>query len=256
MQYMGRSGDTPLTVEVADTICLRTGGKAILKGSISRIGSHYVLGLHALDCMSGKALGNEQEEADNREHVLKSLGVTAARMRAHLGESLASIEKYNAPAEQATTASLDALQAYSAGMRTRAKEGENAAIPFFRKATDLDPNFAMAWARLGNAYFDVNQPSLASTAMKKAYDLRDHVSEGEKYYIESHYYDTVTGQLDKAIQAYQIWLQAFDSVSAHVNLGVIYSVLGQHEKNVEQQREALVLKPTKAQHIPISSMRI
>ena len=242
MQYMGRSGDAPLTVDVAETICLRTGGKAILKGSISRIGSHYVLGLHAFDCTSGKTLGDEQEEADNRERVLNALGVTAARMRVKLGESLATIMKYNAPLP-ATTGSLEALQADSAGRKARNSEGEEAAIPFFKKATELDPNFAMAWARLGNAYFDVNQPSLASTAMKKAYDLRDHVSAGEKFYIESHYYDTATGQLDKAIQTYQMWLQAFDSESAHVNLGVIYSVLGQHEKNVEQQREALNLKP-------------
>ena len=243
MQYMGRSGDAPLTVDVAETICLRTGGKAILKGSISRIGSHYVLGLHAFDCTSGKTLGDEQEEADNRERVLNALGVTAARMRVKLGESLATIMKYNAPLP-ATTGSLEALQADSAGRKARNSEGEEAAIPFFKKATELDPDFALAWAHLGNAYFDLNQPSLASAAMKKAYDLRDRVSVDEKSYIESHYYDTVTGQLDNAIQAYQIWLQANDNVGAHVNLGVIYSVLGQHEKNVEQQREALKLQPS------------
>ena len=241
----GQAENTPLSsADAARAICQRTGSKAMVAGSIRRSGSHYMLGLTAMNCVTGKPLDDEREEADSRDHVLHALGETVTRVRAKLGESLASIQRFNAPVEQSTTASLEALQAYSVGMKARQKDGEEAAIQFFKRATDFDPKFAMAWARLGNAYFDVNQASHASLAMKRAYELRDRVSAGERYYIESHYYDTVTGQLDKAIEAYQVISQAYDKASSpHINLGVIYGMLGEHQKNVEEQRTALRLGP-------------
>jgi len=243
LRFMGRSEDTRLAADAALAICVRTGSAATLAGSIHSLGTRYVLDLNTVNCETGEAIDSEQIEVERRENVLHALAIATSRLRAKLGESPASIEKTNAPAVQATTASLEALQAYRAGLRARGADGEGAALPFYRRATELDPKFAMAWARLGNAYFDLNQANAASAAMKKAFELRDRGSEGEKFYIESHYYDTVTGELDKAAELYQVWLDSHDDEVPHVNLGDIYGALGQHQKNVEQQRAALRLEP-------------
>jgi serine/threonine protein kinase/tetratricopeptide (TPR) repeat protein len=245
LRYMGRAPDSPLSKDVAREVCLRTGGKVMLSGSVSRLGSHYVLGLDAVNCQNNDSVGSEQIEAVSREKVLPALGEAAARLRAKLGESLASIRKYDAPAEEATTKSLEALQAYTLAIKTRSTAGEEAAIPFFKRATELDPDFAMAYARLGAAYATDNQPRRASAAMTKAYDLREQVSELEKLYIESHYFHTVTGEYDKAIQTYQLWQQTYpNDLAPYVNLAALYGFLGQHEKSLEEGREVLRLDPS------------
>jgi serine/threonine protein kinase len=236
--FMGRALDTRLTPDVVREVCLRTGGKVYVGGSISGLGNHYVVLLQAVNCQTGEAVGDEEAEAENRERVLRALGEAATKLRSRLGESLASIQKYNTPAE-ATTASLDALQAYSLGLEGSAR-AENRAIPFFKRAIELDPDFAMAYAQMGIAYFNFDQPSRGAAAISKAYKLRGQVSEREKLYIEAHYYHEVTGEADKAIEVYNLWRETYPrDVSPYINLGSIYSDLGQHEKAVHEDLETL-----------------
>jgi eukaryotic-like serine/threonine-protein kinase len=242
--YMGRSKDERFTPDLAREVCQRTGSKAMLTGSIAGMGSHYVIGLNALNCRSGEALASEQGEAGSREQVLRSLGDAARSMRKKLGESLASIQKYDTPIEQATTPSLEGLQAYSLAIKTWYTQGEEAAVPFLKRAIDLDPNFAMANARLGTVYFNLSQAGLASDYTKRAYELRERVSEREKFYIESHYYTYVTGQMDKAVEVFAVWRQTYPrDVIPAANLGALNYYLGRYEKAEQELRQAVVLEP-------------
>ena len=237
--YMGRPLDTRLTVDVAREVCLRTGGKIYVGGSISGLGSHYMVLLQAVNCQTGEAVGIEEAEAESREKVLRALDGASTKLRTRLGESLASIQKYDTPAE-ATTASLDALQAYSLGMDASGSESDKESIPLFKRAIDLDPNFAMAYARLGTAYMNSNQPTLGAATISKAYELRERVSERERFYIESHYYDWVTGEAEKAVEIYKLWQNTYPrDLPPYINLGSIYSNLGQHEKTLREGLEAL-----------------
>ncbi len=241
LSYMGRPRDTKLTSDVVREVCLRTGGKAFVDGSISGLGNHYVVLLQAVNCQTGEAVGNEEAEAESREKVLRALGDAATKLRARLGESLATIQKYGTPAE-ATTASLDALQAYSLGLTAMDTGDDNRAIPLLKHAIELDPNFAMAYARLGTLYFDFNQPTRGSAAISKAYELRERVSEREKLYIESHYYGLVTGETDKAIEVHKLWQETYPrDVAPCINLGALYESLGQREKAVTEGLRALRL---------------
>jgi len=207
---------------------------------ISRLGTHYALGLQAVDCQSSQLLGSEQAEAESRETVLRALGTISSKLRARLGESLASIRKYDAPVEQATTTSLEALQAYSLAIKTRNSEGDEAAIPFLKYATELDPDFAMAYAHLGAAYATSNSPRLAIDAIAKAYALRARVSERERLYIESHYFVSVTGEYERALQAYDCGARVSIRPNSYVNAGVLNSFLGNHKKNADDQLKALL----------------
>jgi hypothetical protein len=255
LSFMGRSQDAKLAGNAAREVCLRTGGKALVEGSISALGNHYLVLLQAVNCQTGEAVGNEETEAENREKVLRALGATATKLRARLGESLATIQKYNTPVE-ATTASLDALQAYSLAMGVTGAEGENKAISFLKRATELDPNFAMAYAQLGTAYFNFNQPTLGAAAISKAYELRKQVSEREKLYIESHYYTMVTGEMDKSIEIYRLWQETYprDPVP-YVNLTSIYSNLGQYDKSLSEGLEAMRLSGSNARSYGSSNAR-
>jgi tetratricopeptide (TPR) repeat protein len=245
--YMGRPKDDRLTPDLAREVCQRSGSKAMLTGQVSSLGAHYVIGLNAVNCSSGENLGSEQVEADSREHVLRSLGEAARRLREKLGESLASIQKYDTPIEQASTPSLEALQAYSLGLRTLYTKGEEPAVPFLKRAIQLDPTFAMAYARLGTLYFNLSQAGLAAENTRKAYDLRDRVSEREKFYIESHYYSYVTGEMDKAVEVFDVWRQTYPrDVIPCTNLGALYYYLGQYEKADSELRAALALEPNSA----------
>ena len=242
--FMGRPRDTRLTEAVAREVCLRTGSKAMLLSSIASLGSHYLLNLEAVNCQSGDSLGNELAEADSREHVLLALGGAATKMRSRLGESLSSIQKYDAPVSQATTASLEALQAYSLALRRLSAEGDAAAIPFLQRATELDPSFAMAWAYLGNLYANLNQATRAAGPISRAYELRGRVSERERHYIESCYFSRVTGEIDKAAQVCELWEQTYPhEVLPRIWLGNFYQMLGRHDKALEESREALRLQP-------------
>ncbi len=245
--YMGRAVDTPLTPEVAQEICRRESSKAMLSGSISGIGSHYAITLKAVNCENGNLLDVEQVEADQREQVLAKLHEAGTTMREKLGESLASIQKYDTPVEQATTPSLEALQAYSLALRNRYSKGDAAALPLLKRAVELDPNFAMAYVALGNVYFNLSETALAVAATQKAYVLRDRVSERERLRIDSSYYGLVTGELEKEAQIYQLWKDTYPrDQTPYQNLALYYGYRGQYEKALDGYQEALRLEPTNA----------
>ncbi len=243
LRLMGRPSNERVTRDVAGELCMRTGSKAILLGSVSKLGGQYVVGIDAVGCSSGDTLAKEQEEAATKEDVLKALSTAAASLRGKLGESLASIQKFDVPVE-ATTTSLEALKAFSMGITTQLTKGDAASIPFMKRALELDPNFAVAYAGLGVAYFNLGQSSLSAENIKKAYALRDRVSEHEKYRIAALYYAEGTGELEQASQVYELWAKSYpqDLVPPN-NLGSIYAQLGQYEKAVAETREALRLEP-------------
>jgi eukaryotic-like serine/threonine-protein kinase len=240
---MGRPSNERVNRDVARELCVRTGSKAILLGSISNLGGQYVLGIAAVGCSTGDTLAEEQEEAATKQDVLKALGQAAASLRSKLGESLASVQKFDVPVE-ATTTSLEALKAYSMGVTTQRTKGDAAAIPFFKRALELDPNFAVAYAGLGVAYGNLGQSGLSAQSLKKAYALRDRVSEHEKYRIAALYYTYVTGELEQATQVYELWAKSYPQDSIPLgNLAVNYVMLGQWEKGVTKTQEALRLDP-------------
>jgi eukaryotic-like serine/threonine-protein kinase len=243
MRLMGRAPTDRITRDVAGELCVRTGSKAIMLGSISKLGGQYVVGVDAVGCSTGDTLAKEQEEAANKEDVLKALSKAATSMRGKLGESLASIQKFDVPIE-ATTTSLEALKAFSMGITTGRTKGDAAAIPFLKRALELDPNFAVAYASLGVSYGNLGQANLSAENIKKAYSMRDRVSEHEKYRISALYYSHVTGELEQAIQVYELWAKSYpqDLVPPN-NLGAINSSLGQYEKSLAQIQESLRLEP-------------
>jgi eukaryotic-like serine/threonine-protein kinase len=243
LRLMGQPAVQRITPELAQEVCIRTGSKATVQGSISNLGGRYVIGLSAIGCGSGDTLASEQGEAKDKRDVLKALGKMARKLRGTLGESLATVEKFDVPLE-ATTPSLEALKAYSLGGRTSRRIGDAAGIPFYKHAIELDPNFPLAYAALGTSYFNLNQGDLAAENATKAYQLRNRVSELERYRISTTYYHTVTGELQKAIEGYQLWSKSYPrDDTPHLNLGVIYQQLGQYDKAVVETKEALRLAP-------------
>jgi serine/threonine protein kinase/Tfp pilus assembly protein PilF len=242
LRFMGQPPTARLTNDLARQVCQRTQTAAVLDGSIAQIGSTYNLVLNALNCASGETLATATKQATDKNQVLGALGTVAEDIRGKLGESLASIQKYNTPIAEATTSSLEALKAFSLGMQARGNKGEDTAAPLFKEAIRLDPNFAMAHAVLGQVETNLGERGLGSEYTKKAYDLRERASEVEKFYIESHYYENVTGDTEQAIQVYQLWTQTYprDSIP-HNNISVSYAALGQWEKALPEAREALQL---------------
>jgi DNA-binding winged helix-turn-helix (wHTH) protein/tetratricopeptide (TPR) repeat protein len=242
LRMMDQPADTRLTPAVAREICERTASAAVLNGSIASLGSQYVLGLRAVDCRNGKVLDAEQAQAKRKEDVLNALSQIASRFRTRVGESLATVEKYDTSLIDATTPSLEALKAYSLGRKKFAMAGYTASLPFFRRAVELDPNFAMAYAYLSTAYSSHRTPELAAENIRKAYELRARVSERERFYIESHYYQNGTGELEKALQVLGQWQQTYPGYySPYTTSGVIYRQLGNPEKALEDAREAMRL---------------
>ena len=244
LRYMGRSPDERVSTDIAREICLREGAKAMLTGSISSLGSHYVIDLRAVNAQTGDALAREQIEAESKEQVLKSLDQAASSLRRKLGESLGSVQKFAMPLEQATTSSLEALQAFTQGQAEHQKLTDDKAIPYLKRAIELDPNFAMAYATLGVAYSNQNDRLQASDYLKKAFDLKERASEREKLYISAHYYEMVTGQVERAIEVYTSWEETYprDSVPRD-NLPLRYGEIGQYEKALTLASEALRLNP-------------
>ncbi len=241
LRRMGRSPDDPVTRETAREVCLRTGSKAILTGSISGLGSHYVVGLEAVGCGSGDTLAKDQAEAANKENVLKALIQTASHLRGQLGESLSSLQKFDFPVD-ATTTSLEALKAYSLGAKTVMQTGEPEAIPFLQHAIQLDPNFALAYEALGTVYENMGEEERANENYTKAYSLRDRLSERERDHITASYHSSVTGDLGKTREACELWTQSYPrDPSARSMLGTVYATLGQREKASAQFEEALRL---------------
>jgi len=244
LRLMGRQPSERITQDLARELCVRTGSKAIVLGSISNLGGQYVIGVDAVGCNNGDTLAKEQEEAAGKQEVLKALAKAATSLRAKLGESLASIQKFDVPVE-ATTTSLEALKAFSMGITTFRTKGDAASIPFYKRALELDPNFAAAYGALGVAYINLGQGTLASENIMKAYQLRDKVSEREKYRIASLYYAYVTGELEQASQVFELWAKSYplDSIPPG-NLGDLYSQLGQYDKAVAEAQEGVRLEPS------------
>jgi tetratricopeptide (TPR) repeat protein len=240
---MTRPAETRLTADVAREVCQRAGSKAYLAGSIASLGSQYVLGLNAVNCASGDVLAREQAAAASKEQVLVALQRAATKLRGELGESLRSIQRFDTPLEEATTSSLEALQAFTLG-RGAVGTDDAAAVPLLQRAIQLDPNFAMAYASLGTSYSILGEQTLAAESTRKAYELRDRVSEPEKFYIESHYYHFVVGDLEKARQVYELWLQTYprDEASRN-NLSAIHQQFGQYEEGLAGFRELLRRDP-------------
>ena len=244
LKLMGRSAGDRLTPEVTREVCQRTGSKAMLTGSIAGLGSQYVIGLKAVDCNTGDVLAEAQEQAAGKEGVLKALDNAAVSLRGKLGESLSSVQKYATPVEEATTPSLEALKVYSLGRKTHYAKGDTAALPFYKRAAELDPNFARAYVSMSGAYSDLNELSRAAENARKAYELREKVSERERLSIEANYYLTATGELEKAAQTYELWQQTYPRDELpHINLGFISASLGNWEKALEEAREAMRLEP-------------
>jgi eukaryotic-like serine/threonine-protein kinase len=244
LKLMGRQAGDSLTPEVAREVCQRAGSKAILTGSIAGLGSQYVIGLKAVNCDTGEVLAEAQEQAAGKEAVLKALDAAAVSLRSKLGESLSSVEKYATPLEQATTPSLEALKALGLGTKTLYAKGDTAALPFFKRAVELDPNFARAYYSMALAYRNLNQGGLAAENARKAYALRDRVSEQERFAIEAYYYEHVTGELEKAAEAAEFLQKDYPKdVSPYGQLAVIYCDLGNHERELEEDRGAVRLAP-------------
>jgi len=240
LKLMNRSPHDRQTQEVAREICLRTGSKAMLAGSISALGSHFAITLKATNCQTGDSLGSAEAEADNREKVLGALGQAATDLRGKMGESLASIHRFDKPLEQVTTSSLEALKAYTESIKISDEKGNMEALPFLKRALELDPSFAAAYLDLGISYSNLRQGSLARENLKKAYELRERVSQREKYEITTSYFGSVTGELEKAVQQYELLIHDYPrDPAAHNNLGVVCSVLGQHERAAALLREEL-----------------
>jgi eukaryotic-like serine/threonine-protein kinase len=244
LQLMTRPPETRLTRDVAREVCQRTESKAYIAGSIANLGSQYVVGLNSVNCQTGERLAQEQAVADDKEHVLKALDSAATKLRAKLGESLNTIQRYDVPLQQATTSSLEALKAYSMGDIARDRKGDAAAIPFFQHAVEIDPQFALAYDALGITFSNLDEPGLAAENITKAYELRQRASEREKFQITANYSQIVTGELEKANQICGLWAQAYPrDVYSHNLLGVNYEFLGQYEKAIPEMQEAIRLNP-------------
>ena len=247
LRFMGRSAEERVTREVGTEICQRQGFKAMLLGSIGTLGNQYVITLEAVNAQTGDAIAREQRQTETKEQVLRALGDAATKLREQLGESLASIQKFDAPIEQATTSSLEAFKAFSLGVEQQLKGKYFEAIPLYKRAAEIDPNFALSYARLASVYNNTGAYALAAEASQKAYDLRERVSERERLYSSMSYYGNVTRELENYIQTLELWAHTYPrDVVPHNNLALQYNDIGQYEKAVEQAQEAIRLNPNAA----------
>jgi DNA-binding winged helix-turn-helix (wHTH) protein/predicted Zn-dependent protease len=245
LKLMAKPADTRLTPEVSREICERTASAAVLDGSIASLGNQYVLTLRARDCRSGDVLDQEQVQAARKEDVLSALSQIASRFRTRVGESLSTIKSHDTPLAEATTPSLEALKAYSVSWQVSFSSSSAAAVPFFQRALEIDPNFASAYAALGRMYGDIGESALSAKNTNKAYQLRDRASDQEKFFISVNYDLEVTGNLEKAQQTCDLWTQAYPRAwLPHALLsGAIYPELGRYEKSVEEAKTAIGIDP-------------
>ncbi|HKM90085.1 MAG TPA: serine/threonine-protein kinase, partial [Candidatus Acidoferrales bacterium] len=245
LQMMDKRPDANLTPEIARELCQRTGSAAVLDGSIAQIGTQYLLTLKAVNCASAETMASTEAQASDKNHVLEALGKVSVELRNKLGESLSTVQRFDTPLEQATTPSLEALKAFSSGMKVINTSGSGAAIPFFKHAIELDPKFALAYAYLGILENDILESSLAVDDFRKAYELRGPISDAEKYSITATYEKHVTGNIEKAIEACRLWIQAYPRAYHPHDLlaGMILPVIGQNEQATEEATEAMRLYP-------------
>ena len=240
---MGRDANDRITADIGREICLRDGIKAMLNGSIDSVGGQYIVTLEATNASSGDSLGRQQAQAERKEEVLNALHSAATKLRGQLGESLSMVQKYDMSLSQATTSSLDALKALTLGDSKHNMGDELAALPDYQRAVEIDPNFAMAYARLGTVYGNLGQTQLSEQNRQKAFELRDRASEREKLYIMSHYYAD-SGQLDKGITAYELYCQTYPrDPTPFSNLADIYNKLGQYDKGLTSAKRAVEIDP-------------
>ncbi len=244
LKFMGRKPDERVTRDLAREISLRENAKAIISGSIAGLGSHYVITVEAINAQSGDSLAREQTEASSKEEVLKSLDKAASGLRQRLGESLASVQQFATPLAEATTSSLDALKEYSIGNELHNRSHDDDSLEHLRRATEMDGNFAMAWATLGIVNSNRGSRKLAEEQIRKAYDLRERASERERLYITGHYYGNVTGDAEKEIELYRQWLQVYPrDIRAWANLSLELEQLGEQEKGLEAATQDLAVSP-------------
>ena len=244
LRLMGREPMTPITEELGREICQRAGAKALLGGTIAMLGSSYVLTLDAQDCVDGRVFAEEQAQAPSKETVLQAMGNAVSSFREKLGETLASIQRYDAKIEEGTTKSLDALKAYSQGLRTRRTTGDFDSVPFFRRAIDLDPQFALAYARLGTVYGNLGQGDESRKMTTRAYELREKVSEAERYYIEARYYSTVQNDFQKALDVYKVWLATYPAdYTALTNSALLHKQQGDRAEAIRKLELATKAAP-------------
>jgi eukaryotic-like serine/threonine-protein kinase len=245
LQMMDQKPDTKLTPEIARELCQRTGSAAVLDGTIAQIGTQYLLTLKAVNCANGESLASTEAQASDKDHVLDALRKTASEIRIKLGESLSTVRKFDTPLDQATTPSLEALKAFSSGHKIMFASGAAGAIPFFRHAIELDSNFALAYAWLGRAHRDLEENAAAADYTRKAYELRSPASEAEKYFILASYDIVATGNLLKAKQTCELWIQAYprNPMPSTFLSGPIYPTFGQYENAIEAGREAVRVSP-------------
>jgi len=245
LQLMGRQPQTRLTPVVAREVCERTGAAMVLEGSIRSLGSSYVLGLRAKACESGNVVDEEQIQARRKEEVLSALSQIATRFRKRVGESVVSIEKHSVPLEDATTTSLEALQFYSRAVKVAFTSGFTSAVPLMQRAVEIDPQFALAHSHLGLFYSAIGEPELAAESDRKAYELRNRVSERERFFISAIYDRNVTGNLEKSFQTLQLWAQAYprDILPTSLLSGFISQGLGRYQLSIDEAKITLSLDP-------------
>jgi DNA-binding winged helix-turn-helix (wHTH) protein/tetratricopeptide (TPR) repeat protein len=249
LKLMSRDPGQRLTGEIARELCQRVSSNALLQGSIANLGSQYLVVLAVTNCATGDTMASEQVRAESKEKILPAVDNAASSLRRKLGESLTSIERYATPVEQATTPSLAALQAYGEGVKTWGIKGNQAAIPLYKRALELDSNFAMAYAHLGQAYENLGVDALATENLNTAFRLRDRVSEREKFYIDSRYYDIVTGEDEKAVRVLEQWRQVYPRESGPARtLAIHYRQFGRYEDALREAREAVRLEPVEANY--------
>src|SRR5450755_2129304 len=247
LKYMGRQPNGRLTNDVARELCQRVGSKAMLSGSIASLGSQYVVTLNAINCQTGDSLAQEQAQAESKEKVLVALGGAVSKMRGKLGESLASVQKYDVPIDQVTTSSLEALKAFAMGNAEFDQGREIQSLTYYKRAVELDPNFAWVYARMGTVYSNSGENEKAIEATRKAYELRDRVSEREKLYIDEHYYQTVTGEKDKEMETLELYERTYpNDETPPNNLSVGFQMVGNFAKAAEQAKIAVRNSPNSA----------
>jgi len=245
LRLMAKPPDSRITPEIAHEVCERTASAAVLDGSIASLGSQYVLGLRAKLCRTDDVLAEEQAQASRKEDVLDVLSAMTSKLRSRLGESLTTVETHNVPLPEATTASLEALKAYSEGMRVEFSTGSVASVPFYKRAVEIDPKFATAWAHLGLVYSAFGESALAIESTTKAYRLRDHASDRERFFITALYDRDVTGNLEKQLQTLRLWAQTYprDQNVHGLQSGFALQGSGQFEKSIQEANIALGLDP-------------
>jgi DNA-binding winged helix-turn-helix (wHTH) protein/tetratricopeptide (TPR) repeat protein len=244
LSLMAQPKDSHLTHDLAREVCQRTASSAVLDGTIAQVGTEYLLTLKAINCANGESLGSSEAQATDKNHVLEALGKVASGIRKQLGESLSSVQKYDAPAESVTTPSLEALKSYSLGYQAMVlKSDYDAAISLFQQALSLDPNFAMAYARMGTSYFNLNETGRATESLRQAYERREHLSERERLYIASHYELVVTGNLEAARKVFELFAETYPREAPYTNLGIIYSQLGDYDKAIGAFEKAVRIGP-------------